>query len=124
MPLKSSELYGDVAKFIVESNDAISDKNDSAAYILKCVMHDESTSSLANPNQFVGFTRGDTGVLESVLLKNNGLHIILNIDKSDKIGKMHNANVKSILLRRLYQQFLILKTVLPLSTQKIRPRYT
>ena len=98
VPLKSNRLYGDVAKFIVESNDASSDTNDSAAYILKCVMHDESTSSLANPNQFVGFTRGDTGVLESVLLKNNGLHIILNIDNSDKIGKMHNANVKSILL--------------------------
>ena len=98
VPLKSNRLYGDVAKFIVESNDASSDTNDSAAYILKCVMHDESTSALANPNQFVGFTRGDTGVLESVLLKNNGLHIILNIDNSDKIGKMHNANVKSILL--------------------------
>ena len=41
----ANRLYGDVAKFIVESNDASSDTNDSAAYILKCVMHDESTSS-------------------------------------------------------------------------------
>ena len=53
--------------------------------------------SLANPNQFVGYTR--TGEeLSGILLRNNGLHIEIQLDPESPIGKIHHAGIKDILL--------------------------
>ena len=52
---------------------------------------------LANPAQLVGFT-GDAAAPTSVLLKNNGLHIILDVDATSAIGKSDAAGISDIRL--------------------------
>ena len=52
---------------------------------------------LANPAQLVGFT-GDAVAPTSVLLKNNGLHIILDVDATSAIGKSDAAGISDIRL--------------------------
>ena len=51
----------------------------------------------ANPAQLVGFT-GDAAAPTSVLLKNNGLHIILDVDATSAIGKSDAAGISDIRL--------------------------
>jgi len=52
---------------------------------------------LADPGKFVGFnTKG--GELTSILLRNNGLHIEIQVDRDHPIGKAHPAGVKDVLL--------------------------
>ncbi|NBQ28050.1 MAG: malate synthase G [Rhodobacteraceae bacterium] len=52
---------------------------------------------LANPAQLVGFT-GDAAAPTSVLLKNNGLHIILDVNATSAIGKSDAAGISDIRL--------------------------
>ncbi len=58
---------------------------------------DHSTSPLASPEQFSGYT-GDTSRPPVVLLRNHGLHIEIQIDPEHPIGKTDPAGVKDILL--------------------------
>ncbi|MDE0297979.1 MAG: malate synthase G [Candidatus Poribacteria bacterium] len=52
---------------------------------------------LADPNKFAGFTKnGDE--LNSILLRNNGLHIEILLDPQSPVGKTHPAGIKDILL--------------------------
>jgi malate synthase len=51
---------------------------------------------LARPDQFVGFTR--SGDEERILLRENGLHIELQIDPGHPVGEMSASGVKDILL--------------------------
>lgn len=57
---------------------------------------DGSKSTLAQPEKFVG-SRGDA-VLEAVLLKNNNLHVEIQIDPESPIGKDDAAGVKDLLV--------------------------
>ncbi|RQD73094.1 malate synthase G [Desulfonatronospira sp. MSAO_Bac3] len=57
---------------------------------------DNSTSGLANAEQFAGYAGEDR--LESILLKNNGLHIEILIDPDDPVGGRHPAGVKDVVL--------------------------
>ena len=52
---------------------------------------------LAHEKQFVGYRR-EGGRLSSVLLRHNGLHIELQIDRTHPIGQAHPAGVKDVLL--------------------------
>ena len=52
------------------------------------------TTELKNPSQFVG-TRDNNGA-QGILLKNNGLHVEVVIDKEDAIGKQSPAGVKDV----------------------------
>ncbi|MES9935308.1 MAG: malate synthase G [Sedimenticola sp.] len=54
-------------------------------------------TTLAQPDKFTGY-RGDAEVPSAILLCNNGLHIEVQIDHEDFIGKSHPAGVKDILL--------------------------
>ncbi|UCH75285.1 MAG: malate synthase G [Rhodospirillales bacterium] len=58
---------------------------------------DGGESGLAEPGKFVGYL-GDVAAPASVLLRNNGLHIELQIDKTHLIGKDHPAGVKDVVL--------------------------
>tara|TARA_B110000902_G_C14290577_1_gene580709 strand:- start:1716 stop:3890 length:2175 start_codon:yes stop_codon:yes gene_type:complete len=53
-------------------------------------------ASLVKPEQFVGFNKGD--YLSSVLLCNNNLHIEIQIDRSDNIGKTVASGMKDVVL--------------------------
>lgn len=60
-------------------------------------LSDGSNSSLANENQLIGYT-GSADAPESILLKNNGLHIIIQIDAAHPIGKDDPAHIKDVVL--------------------------
>ena len=58
----------------------------------------ETSASLAEPSQFAGFTGNAPGEPTSVLLRHNGLHIEIQIDRSHQVGAAHAAGVKDVLL--------------------------
>lgn len=59
----------------------------------------EGTKSLGlkEPSQFVAY-QGDATNPQTILLKNNGLHIEIKVDREHQIGKTHPAGVKDIVL--------------------------
>ncbi|MGB0750605.1 MAG: malate synthase G [Gammaproteobacteria bacterium] len=74
---------------------------DAASYALvdgalQVGMADGSRTGLADPSQCVGFN-GDAGAPTAVLLRNNRLHLEIQIDKSHPIGAEHAAGVKDVL---------------------------
>ena len=54
-------------------------------------------TTLATPSLFVGYT-GDAANPSSVLLKHNGLHVEIEIDRTSAIGKTDAAGVKDVAL--------------------------
>ncbi len=53
--------------------------------------------ALRTPAQFVGY-RGDTAAPTCILLKNNGLHIELQIDANGRIGKDDPARINDVIV--------------------------
>ena len=64
---------------------------------LAATLNDGSEVGLANPSQFAGFNENESE-LSSVLLRNNGLHIEIQIDRDNPVGKAHPAGVKDVVL--------------------------
>ena len=60
-------------------------------------LNDGSEVGLADSSKFAGFNEKD-GELSGVLLKNNELHIEIQIDRDHLVGKDHPAGVKDVLL--------------------------
>ena len=57
----------------------------------------DGSSGLADPGQYVGH-RGDPADPEGVLLVHHGLHVEIQVDRSDPIGKDDAAGVKDLLM--------------------------
>ncbi|MEJ0002717.1 MAG: malate synthase G [Pararobbsia sp.] len=53
--------------------------------------------ALSNPAQFVGY-RGDAAAPSAILLKNHGLHLEIQVDRSAPIGKTDAAGVNDIVV--------------------------
>ncbi|MEO0365664.1 MAG: malate synthase G, partial [Pseudomonadota bacterium] len=64
---------------------------------LVVTLKDSSDTGLASPERLVGY-RGDADAPNSVLLRNNGLHIDIQIDAQSPIGKTDPAGVKDVVL--------------------------
>ncbi len=64
---------------------------------LCATLRNDARTGLAQPAQFVGF-RGDPDSPDAVLLKHNGLHIEIVIDRVDRIGKEDAAGVADVVL--------------------------
>ena len=60
-------------------------------------LNDKLTTGLANPTQFVGYTR-DRHSPSSILLKNNQLHIELVINPNSPVGQQDLAHVADIVM--------------------------
>ena len=52
-------------------------------------------AELADPSQYIGYL-GDAGAPTGILLRNNGLHILLEIDASSKIGGIDKSEIADI----------------------------
>lgn len=76
--------YTDVTGFSVEDGE------------LKIAQGD-STTALANTAQFVGYV-GEESNPKDILLKNNNLHVEIQIDASHPVGQDDPANIKDVLL--------------------------
>ncbi|CAD5110528.1 malate synthase G [Zestomonas carbonaria] len=64
---------------------------------LRVSLRDGSQTSLAQPEKFVGY-QGTAKAPGAVLLKNNGLHFEIQIDRESPIGRTDAAGVKDVLL--------------------------
>ncbi|WP_136809189.1 malate synthase G [Desulfosediminicola flagellatus] len=80
--------HGDVQEYRIEESEG--------NYQLTATMSDGKSSGLADSNQFVGYVKDDE--IMSILLKKNGLHLEIQIDRQSQVGKGHPAGVKDILL--------------------------
>ena len=59
---------------------------------------DGGWKTLAEPAQFAGFSGAAPGEPASVLLRHNGLHLEIQIDRKHDVGAAHAAGVKDVLL--------------------------
>ena len=82
VPLSSGK-YADVTGFKINNGS------------LEVSTSDQSFTELKDGSQFIGFT-GDSDNPSSILFKNNNLHIEIEIDPQDSIGKDDPANIKDI----------------------------
>ena len=64
---------------------------------LVITLRDSSQTTLANPSQLVGF-KGEAQNPSVILLKNNGLHLELQIDYHHPIGQADKAGLKDVVL--------------------------
>lgn len=64
---------------------------------LLITLRDSSQACLKQPEQLVGFT-GEAQNPSTILLKNNGLHVELQIDHQHPIGKADKAGLKDVIL--------------------------
>lgn len=63
---------------------------------LQVTLANGDTTGLAEPEQFVGYTGASD--LSSVLLKNNGVHMEIQIDRAHNVGKDSPAGVKDVVV--------------------------
>lgn len=64
---------------------------------LAVTLENGSVSGLADPSKFAGFA-GDAAAPSTVLLKNNGLHVEIAIDRSHPVGRDDAAGVKDVVV--------------------------
>ena len=81
--------FSDVTRFSV--------KDISGVKKFVATLKDGGETFLANPEKFAGYIEKN-GELASVLLKNNQLHIEIQIDRHHPIGKLHPAGVKDVMI--------------------------
>lgn len=88
VPLRDAS-YQDAEEFILRSVDG--------KKALSAKFADDREVVLLNPSQFVGYIEKD-GQISSLLLRNNELHIEIQLDKNHPIGKEHPAGIKDVWL--------------------------
>ena len=81
----SSGSYAEVTGFKVSDNNLV------------ITLTDQSTVSLKDEGQFVGYL-GDPDNPSGILLKNNNLHIEIQVDKEDSVGKDDPAGIKDVMV--------------------------
>src|SRR3989344_59280 len=94
VPLKGNRSHKEALEYVIRKSDGkaqlyavVRDRNSAQKTV---------TIGLRHPSKFVGYDHADDGL--SILLKNNNLHIELQVDGDDPIGKTHHASIKDVLL--------------------------
>ena len=64
---------------------------------LAVTLQDGSVSGLVTPSTFAGYV-GDAGAPSAVLLKHNGLHIDITIDRSHPVGRDDAAGIRDVVV--------------------------
>ena len=84
VPLKSG-VYEDATSFMILGES------------LQVVLSDGTRTELKDTNQYIGFS-GDNNNPSGILLKNNNLHLEIQIDKDHNIGMDDPAGIKDVLV--------------------------
>jgi len=87
LPLASGQ-HAEVTAYVVDET--------SSPAQLSVTFADGSSSVLAAPEQFAGFSR--SGDAYSVLLVKNGLHVELQVDRGHPVGQMSASGLKEVML--------------------------
>ena len=77
--------YSDVTSFNITDNG------------LEVLLSNQEKAHIQNPDQFKGY-QGERDNPKAILFKNNGLHIEIQIDKNDSVGKDDPAGIKDVFL--------------------------
>ena len=77
--------HADATKYAVEDN------------ALVVTLKDGSSTTVADAAKFVGYN-GDAAAPTEIVLKNNGLHVVVQIDATSPIGQTDAAGVKDVVL--------------------------
>ncbi len=102
-PVRGDKVIDYAAQFLNEATPLERGKHqDVTAYAIeggKLVAQLDAGEStlLGDPSQLVGYL-GDSANPSGILLKHNGLHLEIQIDKTDSVGKDHKAGVKDVLM--------------------------
>ncbi|MEZ5852264.1 MAG: malate synthase G [Hyphomicrobiaceae bacterium] len=64
---------------------------------LRATLDDGSKTSLADPAKFAGYN-GDAAAPSEILLVDNGLHLVLRVDRTDTIGKADPSGLADVIL--------------------------
>ncbi|WP_206378176.1 malate synthase G [Sneathiella limimaris] len=94
---RASEILDGIAPLKNGSHADVSAYSLSGAGDLVVTLKGGSETALSNDDQFAGYL-ADGDRLTSVLLKNNGLYLDIQIDPSHPVGKDHPAGVKDVLM--------------------------
>ena len=86
----ASGSYSDVVAFRTEAG------QDGRVELLADLSGGEATG-LADPGQFVG-SSGSADDLSGILLRHNGLHIEIQLDRDHPVGKDHPAGIKDVVI--------------------------
>ena len=70
--------------------------DDSGTRHLRAILNNGGNTALVDEDQFVGFVNEDDP--SSILLRHNGLHVDIQIDREDPVGAVHPAGVKDVVL--------------------------
>ncbi len=75
---------------------------DATSYVIRVgqlviTLANGTTTALAQPEKFVGFT-GDAAAPTGILLRNHGLHLEIQIDRTHFIGRTDAAGIKDLVL--------------------------
>ena len=84
------------ASFAHASNFSLKGNDNSKELVI--TLSNEHETRLVNPSNFVGYIENDEKKLTSILLKNNSLHIEIQIDRNHPIGTQHSAGIKDVLI--------------------------
>ena len=77
--------YSDVTSFNITDNG------------LEVLLSNQERAHIENPDQFKGY-QGERDNPTAILFKNNGLHLEIQIDKNDSVGKDDPAGIKDVFL--------------------------
>ncbi len=83
LPL-AGEKHGDVTEYFIRDGELVARLQ-------------SGETSLSTSSQFAGY-RGDAGNPSAILLRNNGLYLEIQIDRTDPVGRDHRAGVKDVLM--------------------------
>jgi malate synthase len=64
---------------------------------LEVTLSDQSKVGLKDNSKFIGY-RGEPGNPSGILFKNNGLHLEIQVDREDSVGKDDAAGIKDVLI--------------------------
>src|SRR5699024_11258300 len=84
LPLKTAS-HQDAASYTIDDGKLV------------VILQNGKTTGLKNAVQFAGY-QGPSDEPETILLRNNGLHVEIQIDREDAIGKTDPAGVEDIFL--------------------------